>query len=169
MTMENLFQTIDIKEHLKALDSRLAEPARIVLAGSAVPILLGCEFRGTRDIDFAFLPSPEIRRIIAGDTALSRVFDLQAQGIIGLLEDAEDRTVHIDLGFQYLRVECLSLLDWVVSKLASPKLEDVLRVDGVTLEMLHQIERKLPFYCGISADRAYMDLQYLIREKSADG
>lgn len=162
---DNLFRTIDISEKLHTLDSLLHEPTRIVLAGSAVPILHGYSFRGTMDIDFAFLPALTVSSIISSHDDLQRIFDFNAQGIIGLLVDAEDRLVHIDLGLKNLRVECLSIMDWVVSKLASPKLEDVLSLDCVTVEMLLEIKSRFPDYCGVSYDRAFSDLQYLISMK----
>lgn len=164
MNIENLFAGIDIVKPLIQLDLSLSSPAEIILAGSAVPILAGCEFRNTADIDFAFLPSVEVCTVINQTPELRRVFDFNAQGIIGLLEDTEDRLVGVDLGLSRLTVKRLSLMDWVVSKLASPKLEDALNVKEVTLDMLIDIERNFHLYCGVSIDRAFADLQYLIRE-----
>lgn len=164
MNIENLFAGIDIVKPLIQLDLSLSSPAEIILAGSAVPILAGCEFRNTADIDFAFLPSAEVCTVINQTPELRRVFDFNAQGIIGLLEDTEDRLIEVDLGLSRLTVKRLSLMDWVVSKLASPKLEDALNVKEVTLDMLLDIERNFHLYCGVSIDRAFADLQYLIRE-----
>lgn len=164
MSIGDLFTGIDIVKPLVQLDLSLSAPAEIILAGSAVPILAGCEFRHTADIDFAFLPSPEVCAIINQAPELRRVFDFNAQGIIGLLEDTEDRLVDVELGLARLTVKRLSLMDWVVSKLASPKLEDTLNVKEVTLDMLLNIERNFHLYCGVSTDRAFSDLKYLIRE-----
>lgn len=159
----DLFSTgIDIRESLSHLDKHLQEPATVVLAGSAVPILAGCQFRHTADIDFAILPPPEICTIIRNDPQLSGLFDFQAQGVIGLLVDMEDRLVTVDLGLRFLNVRRLSLMDWVVSKLASPKLDDVLNVKEVTLDTLHEVERNFHNYGGVSFERAAADLRYLI-------
>lgn len=169
MSMYDLFAGLDIAEPLALLDVSLSEPAEITLAGSAVPILAGCKFRHTADIDFAFLPSPEVCAVIERTPELKRVFDFRAQGIIGLLEDAEDRLVVEELGLVRLTVKRLSIMDWVVSKLASPKLEDVLNVKEVTMDMLLEIESRFSRYCGVSTDRAFADLKYLMRELSERG
>lgn len=164
MSIHELFSGIDIVKPLIKLDLLLSEPSEIILAGSAVPILAGCEFRHTSDIDFAFMPRPDVVSLINQDEELRRVFDFNAQGIIGLLEDTEDRLVTVELGLTRLEVKRLSLLDWVVSKLASPKLEDALNVKEVTLDMLLEIEKNFHIYCGVSTDRAFADLKYLISE-----
>lgn len=154
---------IDILDILHKLDNRLTSPGRIVLCGSAVPILLGCEFRGTQDIDFALLPQDHITHLIQNTPSLSSYFDFQAQGVIGLLIDFEDRDIKVP-GFHYLEVEHLSLLGWVVSKLASPKLEDVLNVSEVDKGMLLDILNRFDEYGGISFERARRDLEYLIKQ-----
>lgn len=165
VSVNDLFRKINIIPYLKKLDSLLVDRQRIVLAGSAVPILAGCDFRSTMDIDFALLPSEDIVRIVQNDKELSRVFDFNAQGIIGLLIDAEDRLVTVDIGCKNLEICRLSILDWVVSKLASPKLEDVLAIDEVDREMLEDIKSRMALYGGISYDRAINDLNYLIDQR----
>ena len=166
MPINDLFKKIDIIQPLKELDSYLNSPERIILAGSSVPILSNCDFRSTMDIDFAILPSSELATIITNHKNLARIFDFNAQGVIGLLIDFEDRIIKVDIGCKYLQIYRLSIMDWVVSKLASPKLDDVLSIEEVDIDMLKEIENKFHLYGGISADRAYRDLKYLISLRS---
>ena len=156
-----------VEETLHLLDSKLNGCRQTVhLCGSSVPILAGCKFRATQDIDFSLYPEPPVVTVINGDPELRRRFDFQAQGVIGLLVDFEEREVVVDLGFKNLEVRRLSIQDWVVSKLASPKLDDVLNIDAVDLDMLLWVESKMHLYGGVGEERAVRDLRYLIREKS---
>ena len=62
--------------------------------------------------------------------------------------DDEDRLVPVDLDLGKLKIQCLSLVDWVVSKLGSPKLSDALDLSGVTLDVLLQAGNLFPLYGG---------------------
>ncbi len=159
----------DVLDNLAKLDAQLLEPATIVLAGSAVPILAGCAFRATADIDFAVIPDRIVLRTVQADTKLSSIFDFKAAGVIGLLVDFDDRVVLVNGGFAKLQTYRLSLEDWVVSKLASPKLVDVLNVEEVTLDMLKRVQQMMPFYGGISDVQAAADLNWLIAQKESSG
>lgn len=166
--MGGLWKPIDVVKSLALLDSKLCAPEAIFLCGSAVPVLAGFPFRLTRDIDFAFMPSPYVRDLILRDEELRPLFDFQAQGIVGLLIDVEDRLWRPNLRFNFLQVYCISLEDWVVSKLGSPKLEDVFAVNVVTLEMLYWIRDSFHLYGGTSFERAGADLRHLIRVKEEE-
>lgn len=161
----------DILERLRELDDQLDGPATVILAGSAVPILAGCKFRATADIDFAVLPDAIVSLVVQSTPSLSAVFDFKAAGVIGLLVDFDERIVPVTGGFRSLRVYRLSLEDWVVSKLASPKLADVLNVSEVSLEMLKKLQGRMPYYGGVSDIQANSDLNWLInqREQGMDG
>ncbi len=157
---------VDIITALYKLDVSLLEPAVIVLGGSAVPILAGCHFRATADVDFAVYPDTYVATVVQQNPELSAIFDLRAPGVMGLLNDFEERLVTVpDLPYVNLVVKRLSLMDWVVSKLTSPKLEDVLNVKEVTLEMLLDIRKHMHDYAGVGEYRAAQDLEYLIAEK----
>lgn len=161
LNMMSFSDGFDIRETLCYLDSKLNSHEQILLCGSCVPILAGYSFRHTSDIDFAIMPSAQIVTVIRSDIRLASHFDFQAQGVVGLLIDCEDRSVNVDLGLKYLIVRRLSIRDWIVSKLASPKLEDVLNLEGVTREDLNWVESKMVDYGGVSWDRAMADLKYL--------
>lgn len=156
---------IDIVETLRLLDAALmVQTDAVCLCGSAVPILAGCKFRATQDIDFAVLPPDPVVAAIEANPTLRRRFDFNAQGVIGLLVDFEDRIVPVDLGFKNLSVCRLSIEDWVVSKLASPKLMDVLNVDLVTADTIRWVSEHMHDYGGVSINAAHSDLQLLQRE-----
>lgn len=156
---------IDIVETLRLLDSVLTVPTDAVcLCGSAVPILAGCKFRATQDIDFAVLPPDPVIAVIEANPTLRRRFDFNAQGVIGLLVDFEDRVVPIDLEFKNLTVCRLSIEDWVVSKLASPKLMDVFNVEAVTADTIRWVSEHMHDYGGVSINAAHSDLKLLQRE-----
>lgn len=158
---------LDIVRALGELDVMLMEPATVVLGGSAVPILAGCTFRATQDIDFAVFPGKDVAATIQRWPELARVFDLRASGVMGLFEDYEERLVALDIPYVNLTVKRLSLTDWVVSKLTSPKLDDVLDVKEVSLDMLLDIRKQMHKYCGVGEYRASQDLEYLISEKES--
>lgn len=158
---------LDVVRALGELDVMLLEPATVILGGSAVPILAGCSFRATQDVDFAVYPGKEVAAAVQRWPELRSIFDLNASGVMGLLEDYEDRLVTVDLPYVNLTVKRLSLMDWVVSKLTSPKLDDVLNVSEVTLEMLQGIRKQMHKYCGVGEYRASQDLEYLISEKES--
>lgn len=158
---------INIADTLRLLDTHFDSGCYVLhLCGSAVPILAGCQFRGTQDVDFAILPPEPVKIVIESDEELTRRFDFNAQGIVGLLIDYEDRLVCVNLGLKHLDIYRLSLPDWVVSKLASPKLDDVLNLKEITLETLLWIKSKMIDYGGVSYNRAYNDLEFLIKEMS---
>lgn len=159
----------DILDNLSKLDAQLLEPATIVLAGSAVPILAGCVFRATADIDFAIIPDRIVLRTVQADAQLSSIFDFKAAGVIGLLVDFDDRVVRVNGGFAKLQAYRLSLEDWVVSKLASPKLVDVLNIKEVTLDVLKWVQQMMPLYGGISDIQAASDLNWLMAHKESSG
>lgn len=148
---------------LSQLDSKLNNPEDIVLCGSSSVLLQRVSFRQTMDIDFCTRPSDNIISLVEKYWSDKRLFDLQAIGVIGLLIDYEDRLVPIDLGFKYLRVFCISKRDWIVSKLASPKLDDVLNRSDITLEDLLWVQENMIYYGGVTDIRASNDLNYLIR------
>lgn len=154
----------EMVQALCAIDTKLHTVESIILCGSASVILQGVNFRSTMDIDFAVLPSDAIIASVQD----SIVFDCNAIGIIGLLVDFEDRLVQLSLGTRYLRVSCISKRDWIVSKLASPKLDDVLSREDITIQDLLWVRDHFHMYGGVSFIRAQQDLAYLIREKGGE-
>lgn len=158
------FGAQDLISTLSQLDSRLPEPAVIQLCGAASVLLQCADFRKTTVIDFCSRPADTVISLVQSTWGGKQLFDFNAIGVIGLLIDYEDRLVVVDLGLQKLTVQCISTRDWVVSKLASPKLEDVLNHPCVTLEDLLWVQENMVFYGGVSVDRANNDLSYLIRE-----
>jgi len=146
---------------LAQLDSKLQDKVDLVLCGSASVLLRQVAFRGTMDIDLC-LKVPEVLMPFVGTRVGDLLLDGNAVGVIGLLIDCEDRLVKIPLPLNYLNVYCLSCRDWITSKLASPKLDDVLNNVEVTLEDLLWVQDNMHNYGGISVNRALNDLQYLI-------
>lgn len=149
---------------LVRLDAALAAPAKIQLCGSASVLLQGVDFRQTMDIDFAVLPDSVVLQTIDTVWNNKHLFDVHAAGIIGLLVDYDDRLVEVPLGLTHLQVYCLSTRDWIVSKLASPKVDDVLSRSDISLDDLLWVQEHMGDYCGVSIDRAHRDLSMLIRE-----
>lgn len=157
------YNAIRLVTELSRLDAALTAETTITLCGSASVLLQGVDFRETADVDFCKLPSSELLALIAAVYKGRTLFDVNAAGIIGLLIDYEDRLVTVDLGFQFLHVYCLCTRDWIVSKLASPKLDDVWERRDITLEDLLWVQEHMYDYGGISIDRANNDLAHLIR------
>lgn len=146
------------------LDNALTATATIQLCGSASVLLQGVPFRQTMDIDFAILPDSTVLQTIDTVWQNKHLFDVNAAGIIGLLLDYDERLVEVPLCLKHLRVYCLSTRDWIVSKLASPKVDDVLTRDDISLDDLLWVQEHMGDYCGVSIDRAHRDLSMLIRE-----
>lgn len=149
---------------LVRLDDALRAPATIQLCGSASVLLQGVNFRQTMDIDFAVLPDSIVLQTIDIVWKNKHLFDVNAAGIIGLLIDYDERLLEIPLGLTCLEVQCLSTRDWIVSKLASPKVDDVLSRSDISLDDLLWVQEHMGDYCGVSTDRAHRDLSMLIRE-----
>lgn len=155
----------DVVQGLTLLDERLSSPESICLCGSVVPVLLGLSSKEVRDIDFAFLPSMVVQRLVSEDVGLSLLFDLSDQGVVGLFHDVEDRLQLLSFPFKHLRVYCLSLQDWVVSQLGTPNFKEVRTLEGVTLEMLYWIRDNFHLYAGVSPVVTLLNLQCLIELK----
>lgn len=166
MNLGNLiyYDTSKIIAELQRLDAALTGPASIQLCGSASVLLQGINFRQTMNIDFAILPDSTVLQTINTVWQNKHLFDVNATGIIGLLLDYDERLVEMLLGLKHLRVYCLSTRDWTVSKLASPKVDDVLARDDISLDDLLWVQEHMGDYCGVSIDRAHRDLSVLIKE-----
>lgn len=150
-----------ILETLHELDSRLNSDTTIVLCGSSALLLQDFDFRATIDIDFACIPSENVR--VSAMSIKSNILDFQAVGVVQLLEDFEDRLVNIEDNFKFLKVKVLSKKDWIVSKLTSPKLDDIYESGLVTLGELEEVKEDMNLYCGITPERAINDLNHCIR------
>lgn len=153
-----------LQAELLRLDHALAEPTVITLCGSASVLLQGFGFRSTATIDFCDLPDSNVILLIEQLWRGNHFFDTKAAGIVGLFDDYEDRLVNVDIGARYLKVQCLSTRDWIVSKLASPKLDDVMNHPGVHLEDLLWVKENFHKYCGVAWIRAESELDALIKE-----
>lgn len=149
----------EILEKLHELDNSLCRDTEIILCGSASMLLQDYDFRGTSDIDFCKIPSIEVVKFVG--CKYTSIFDLQSTGVIGLLEDYETRLVEVTDNFKHLTVKCLSKVDWAVSKLTSPKLDDVYCSGIITPEDISFIEENMFNYTGIAEYRAYTDLKYI--------
>lgn len=149
---------------LSKLDSALTKETTITLCGSASVLLQDTDFRETMDIDFCVNPSMDVVRLIDTLWQGKHLFDTNAAGVIGLLVDYDDRLVEVPLGFKFLKVRCLSKRDWIVSKLASPKVDDVLTRNDIDLDDLLWVQDHMYEYGGVSDVRAASDLKMLIRE-----
>lgn len=163
------YNAAKIIAELSKLDDALTERTSITLCGSASVLLQDVVFRETMDIDFCTLPEPTVVKLVETLWKGKHLFDFNAVGIIGLLDDYEDRLVEVPLGFKRLRVLCLSKRDWIVSKLASPKLDDVFSRVDVTLDDLLWVKENMCKYCGISDIRANRELQMLIQDLEQRG
>ncbi len=151
----------DIISSLMQLDSKLSTRTDLVLCGSASVLLRQVDFRGTMDIDLCLGISEALLPFV-GTRIGNLLLDGNAVGIIGLLIDCEDRLVDVQLPLHYLRVHCIACRDWVVFKLASPKVDDVLANPEVTLNDLLWVRDNMYNYGGINVERALSDLRYLI-------
>lgn len=158
------YDVVQLQTELLRLDNTLAEPTTIALCGSASVLLQHFDFRKTMDVDFCRLPDSNVMLLIEQLWRGNHFFDTKAAGIVGLFDDYEDRLVNVDIGARYLKVQCLSTRDWIVSKLASPKLDDVMNHPGVHLEDLLWVKENFHKYCGVAWIRAESELDVLIKE-----
>ncbi len=149
---------------LLQLDESLTQDTSIALCGTASVLLQQVKFRETMGIDFCSRPPAEVLLSIESVFRGESLFDTNACGIIGLLVDYDDRLVEVKYGFKHLHVFCLSKRDWIVSKLASPKVDDVLNRTDITLEDLLWVKKHMLEYGGVSINRAHNDLEMLIEE-----
>lgn len=155
----------NILKHLHEIDDELNEPQNIFICGSASLILQDIDFRTTIDIDFAIMPDQSIIKIINQQYKESNyVFDFKSAGVIQLFEDFQNRLIKIENGFNFLNVYVLSRIDWAVSKLNTPKFDDLITFKVVSLEELKQIKMDMWKYCGLSEEKAMFDLDYAIDE-----
>lgn len=123
------------------------------------------DFRSTLDIDFAIMPDQSIVNIINQQYKESNyIFDFKSAGVIQLFEDFENRLIKIENNFKFLNVYVLSRIDWAVSKLNTPKVDDLITFKVVTLDELKQIKMNMWKYCGLSEEKALFDLDYVIDE-----
>jgi len=155
----------EILELLHQVDDRLYSEKSIILCGAAAIKLQDFPFRETSDIDFTVFPDKELRdvlyEVVVDHDHEPTVIDLQAAGVIALLEDYEDRLVQIKDNFKHLSVFVLSLIDWAVSKLQSPKLDDLWMSGLITVKHCEEIEPHMSRYCGLNAEAALRDLLYV--------
>ncbi len=151
---------------LSLLDFSIHTPAEIVLAGGAVPVLEGVKYSGSEYPCFAVYPGSEVMAAICTEPKLLNYFDTVQNRFFGLLSDFMDRVkpVYVPKA-AILTVRRLSLMDWVVSRLACPDLNQVCGVEEVTLAMLKEIESKMEMYTGPDSLKAARDLEYLISVK----
>ena len=155
----------DVLKILHELDDLLVSRQYIELCGTACLLLQGYGFRGTIDIDISKGMSAELLQKAQN---FPHVIDFGAQGVISLLEDYEERLVPIKDNFKNLQVRVLSLQDWAVSKLASPKLDDLWEQKLVSKELLNWIEANMYKYCGINEARALADLKQALLRLDAE-
>ena len=153
----------DVLNILHQLDDLLESTCYIELCGTASLLLQGYSFRATADVDISKGKGSEL---LLKTQKLGHIIDFGAQGVISLLDDYEDRLVTIDDGFRHLTVRVLSLQDWAVSKLASPKLDDLWEQKLVSREILSWIEANMYKYCGINPERALADLKQVLQRLS---
>lgn len=158
------YDMVQLQTELLRLDNTLAEPTTIALCGSASVLLQHFDFRKAMGVDFCRLPDSNVMLLIEQLWRGNHFFDTKAAGIVGLFDDYEDRLVNVDIGARYLKVQCLSTRDWIVSKLASPKLDDVMNHPGVHLEDLLWVKEDFHKYCGVAWIRAESELDVLIKE-----
>jgi hypothetical protein len=149
----------DILRVLHRIDDLLTAPQEIELCGTACLLVQGYGFRRTVDIDISEWQSSEIVHI-SGNFGPS--IDFGAHGVISYLEDYKDRLVSINDNFRMLTVKALSLRDWAVSKLSSPKLADLWEQDLVTIELLNWVRANMYLYCGINSKQAILDLEHAL-------
>lgn len=152
----------DILHILHSIDDQLIEPAEVIIGGQSAMILQDMDFRSTIDIDLLNLPSKQF--VVCSTKVNNYVFDYQAIGVIQLLEDYDARLIEIHDNFKNLIVKVVSLKDWVVSKLTSPKIDDVVANSEVTLELLVDIKSDMYKYTGLSMEKALTDLEFCIRD-----
>jgi len=166
--MYKTYNKNEILEILGLLDGQLSKPDYIVLCGDCAIILQDLNFREADDIDFVFMPSTEIQEIIKNliknKSIEGHTFDYRSTGLFQTLEDFEDRLVDIKTDFNLLTVKVISLKDWVVSKLDNPKYRDIIDYDIVSLSLLKEIENEMDKYCGLSQERALVDLTFAKRD-----
>jgi len=155
----------DILKILHGVDSRLNQEKGIILCGAAALILQDFPFRKTTDIDFTVVPDVALQNLITQVIMECKyppiTNDFKAAGVIALLEDYEDRLVQIKDNFKHLSVFVLSLIDWAVSKLQSPKLDDLWMSGLITAKHCEEIEPHMSRYCGLNAEAALRDLLYV--------
>ena len=160
----------EILRILHLLDDKLTDDFVIQLCGSAAVLLQDYDFRLTRDIDFVKsignIGVAIIQRVYKENPSLARdIFDLQAPGVVCLLEDYEDRLVEIKDDFKYLRVYVISVVDWIVSKLEAPKFPDLYDYpEFITEENVEFIENNMGLYCGLVEERAWNSINILKNE-----
>ncbi len=151
--------------YLVQLDSLLTDDVRLELCGTASVLLRGVDFRATADIDVCNFVSGEISALALKSCGQPRLYDFGVSGVTNLFIDYDERLIPIDAGFNHLSVYCLSVRDWIVSKLASPEFEDVLDASDVTLEDLFWVRDNFSDkYGGVGNMRALQDLNWLITE-----
>jgi hypothetical protein len=159
------FYKADILNCLHDLDDSLSLPCTLVLCGSASLLLQGIEFRGTLGIDLAqhlaVAEAMPIQAFMKKREAGGLYIDMRTPGMLQCLEDIEDRYVLLDFGFKNITLYVISLFDWVVSKLDSPKTSDIFLVPDVSAFMLNQVEQQLDKYCGRSEGAARRGLAYV--------
>ncbi|GHU92801.1 hypothetical protein FACS1894208_00710 [Clostridia bacterium] len=154
----------DMLRILHGIDRHLTQTQGIVLCGSAAVILQDKNFRATTDIDFTQMPNAEVqmamRRLLVGSDLSAMIFDTRASGVVQLLYDYEDRLVTISDGFKFLGVKVLSITDWVVSKLDSPKSDDIVTCGFITMQRLAVVEKQMGKYGGLRPQNALTDLRF---------
>ena len=148
---------------LHELDVTLTTNQEIVLCGSSAILLQDLDFRQTMDIDFTTIPPAQITKgvntLISKNTISSITFDYLSTGLVQLLYDYDERLVTINDDFKFLTVKVLSTFDWAVSKLDSPKTQDILDNDFITLDILDDIPNHMSKYCGLNSDKALSELK----------
>ena len=160
--MYNLNKT-SILKILHELDNTLTTPQEIILCGSGAILLQDLEFRQTMDIDFTITPPAQITKgvntLVSKNSITPVTFDYLSTGMVQLLNDYDERLITIDDGFKFLHVKVLSVFDWAVSKLDSPKTQDILNNDFITLDILDAIPDHMNKYCGLNSDKALSELK----------
>lgn len=156
----------EILNVLHLIDKQLQTEQRLVLCGSSSIILQGYDFRNTFDIDLASLPTAEVQYAIQKTVKAAKMstdtIDFNSIGVAQLLYDYEDRLIKIEDNFIHLQVYVLSKMDWVVSKLNSPKFDDLINYDLVTVKDLNEAKKNMHKYSGINDYKALYDLDLAI-------
>lgn len=156
----------DILNVLHHIDNHLNTADTITICGAAALILQGYDFRNTMDIDLTKTPTTQvnfaIQKSINNNRFSENIIDYNSIGIVQLLEDYEDRLVEIEDGFAYLKVFVLSKLDWAVSKLNSPKLNDLIDYGIMNSEELQEVRMNMGKYCGLNDYKALFDLDIVM-------
>lgn len=148
----------EIKTQFDELDTALPDNvlAEIVIFGGAAMFLYNIGYRGTMDIDIAFISGNQAYRLIM-EKGEQLGISAQAQGIAFLGSGWESRIEWSPWSFIHLRVGVLDPYDWVLSKLARWRGNDEDDVKAILPQLNSRIlftrlQESLPDYIGRERD-----------------